>query len=86
MTAQITERCEWNRQNGEVCINEAAFIVSIGTRKFDSQRSCSRHLAATVAAMVGAEAQHGLDKTVELDKSATVKWYPNGIARRASDG
>lgn len=80
----ITERCDWKRpEDDKACLNEATFLVGIGTRRIDGQKSCSRHVSATIIAMVGAEAQQGDSGKVAIDKSATVKWFPNGIARKS---
>jgi hypothetical protein len=47
---------------GSPCNAKAGYLVSRG-RKFDAQRSCGRHLAATVTAL---EAGEGRPVTVEV--------------------
>ncbi len=43
-------KCEHINEKGETaCLAYGNFIVGIGTRKTDRQRSCGRHLSATVA-------------------------------------
>jgi len=78
-----TERCEHVRpRDGHKCMNEATFLVGIGLRKFDRQRSCSRHLAATIAKIIAAECSvnpAASGGVIVLNKDATVIWRPKGF-------
>ena len=56
------------------CNARAGFLVSRG-RKYDAQRSCGRHLAATVTAL---EEGEGRPVTVEVLRDSG----PDGIAQR----
>lgn len=63
-------RCELHRtQDGTVCGAWATWRVSIGTRKYDAQDSCQRHLSATCTALSGGE---GVDASV---------WHPVTVTR-----
>jgi hypothetical protein len=45
--ADVT-RCEHRNRDLVPCTAKAIFSVSYGTRRHDTQKSCRRHLAATV--------------------------------------
>jgi hypothetical protein len=50
-----SQTCEHRFWSREVCGSPASYVVSVGHRKHDAQRSCRRHLTATVDALVQAE-------------------------------
>ena len=47
--------CELSRWGPPPCGARASWVVSVGTRKVDAQRSCARHLSLTCEVMQGAE-------------------------------
>jgi hypothetical protein len=51
--------CELERGNGTRCGDRADWLVGVGTRKSDAQRSCNVHLAGTCEAMYEAEGRDG---------------------------
>ena len=55
--------CEFS-DFGPVCGASAAWIVAVGSRKSDAQRSCRRHLSRTCDVMRAAENRAGVVLTV----------------------
>lgn len=50
--------------SGLQCHGTASWIVAVGTRKTDAQRSCSLHLSRVCRAMYEAEGRNGAVLTV----------------------
>lgn len=58
-------RCESvSFSSGLPCTGAASWIVRVGTRKADEQRSCGLHLSRVCRAMYGAEGRGGAVLTV----------------------
>jgi len=49
---------------GPPCGARTAWVVSVGSRKSDAQRSCKRHLSRTCEVLQGAENRTGVTFTV----------------------
>jgi hypothetical protein len=75
--------CESELPDGRKCTGTAIFLVGIGTRQFDRQLSCARHLALTIITMIGAE---GLTSGAQVDagRNATIAWNPAGFPKEES--
>ncbi len=56
----MTGTCEHRQDFRAACAHPAVFLIQVGTRKSDAQRSCGVHLARTC--MVMAYGDGGLDE------------------------
>jgi hypothetical protein len=54
-SAKTCESVAWS--SGASCAATAIWLVSVGERKADAQRSCARHLSPTVTAMAHGEGE-----------------------------
>jgi hypothetical protein len=73
--------CESELPDGRRCSGTAIFLVGIGTRQFDRQLSCARHLANTIIKMIGAEGAPTAGTNVDVSKNATIAWNPAGFPK-----
>jgi hypothetical protein len=65
------QTCECILYTGKAgCNAKARYLVSVGTRKSDSQYSCGRHLARTCEAFVAAELRDAPVLTVTIVRSS----------------
>lgn len=56
ITLEQSARCEMvSEVTGKPCGNAAAWVVGVGSRHSDEQRSCPQHLSRTCWTMRGAE-------------------------------
>jgi hypothetical protein len=59
------ERCESiEERTGDPCPCYAQWIIQVGTRVYDKQRACGRHLHPACRALAAAEARTGVHLTI----------------------
>lgn len=66
----MTARCEFAHFQPEVCGARASWLVAVGSRKTDAQRSCGRHLNLTCDVLFWAEQR--------TDATLTITRIPQG--------